>query len=61
MKFLTFLFTFIFTSQAFAHSDHVLGDGVLHKVYHIVFWTLFTVVMVKAYRWFKSKKAKQVK
>ncbi|MGJ8694468.1 MAG: hypothetical protein ACSHW0_18525 [Thalassotalea sp.] len=58
MKFLTLLLTLIFTSQAFAHTDHALGEGIVHTVYHVMFWTIFAAVAVKAYRWFKSKKAK---
>lgn len=56
MKFLTFIFSLLLTSQAFAHADHALGDGALHMLYHAVFWTLFAVVAVKLVSYFKNKK-----
>lgn len=46
------------TNQAFAHTDHSLGDGTLHELYHAVFWSVFAIVIYKAYRWFKSNKTK---
>jgi len=56
MKFFTLIFTLLLTSQAFAHSDHALGEGALHLFYHAVFWGLFAVVAVKAVGYFKNKK-----
>jgi tellurite resistance protein TehA-like permease len=56
MKFLTFIFSLLLTSQAFAHADHALGDGALHMLYHAVFWILFAVVAVKLVSYFKNKK-----
>ncbi|WP_413694211.1 hypothetical protein [Psychromonas sp. KJ10-2] len=61
MKFLTFIFSLLLTSQAFAHADHALGDGALHMLYHAVFWLLFAVVIVKAISYFKNKKSKTIK
>ena len=56
MKFFTLVFTLLMTSQAFAHTDHVLGEGALHLFYHGVFWTLCVVVAVKAFAYFKAKR-----
>jgi len=61
MKFLTFIFSLLLTSQAFAHADHALGDGALHMLYHVVFWALFAVVAVKAFTYFKAKKKQNSK
>jgi hypothetical protein len=55
MKFFTFIFSFLLTSQAFAHADHALGDGALHMIYHAVFWGLFAMVIFKAIVYFKNK------
>jgi hypothetical protein len=59
MKFLTLLISYLilFTSQAFAHTDHALGEGSFHTFYHSVFWTIFAIVVYKAYNWFKQKKS----
>ena len=56
MKFFTLIFTLLLTSQAFAHSDHALGEGSLHLIYHAVFLGLFAVVAVKALSYFKKNK-----
>jgi len=56
MKFFTFIFSLLLTSQAFAHTDHALGEGSLHLLYHAVFWALFAVVGYKAFTYFKNKK-----
>lgn len=58
MKFLTLMISYLilFTSQAFAHTDHALGEGSFHTFYHSVFWTIFAIVVYKAYNWFKNKK-----
>ncbi|MBU2872245.1 hypothetical protein [Colwellia sp. E2M01] len=63
MKFLTLFISFLslFTSQAFAHTDHALGEGSLHTFYHITFWALFALVVYKGYTWFKSKKTNKTK
>ena len=60
MKFLTLLISFftLFTTQAFAHSDHALGEGAFHTFYHIAFWCILAAVIIKAYTWFKAKKQK---
>ena len=59
MKFLTILISFIalFSGQTFAHTDHALGEGSIHAIYHAVFWTLFAIVVYKIYVWFKNKKS----
>ena len=55
MKFITLLFALVLSSQAFAHTDHALGHGALHMVYHAFFWGLFAVVIFKAVTYFKNK------
>jgi hypothetical protein len=61
MKLLTLLVSFLslFTGQALAHTDHALGEGSIHTFYHAVFWTLFALVVYKAYTWFKQKKSQK--
>jgi hypothetical protein len=61
MKFFTLFISFIslFTAQAFAHTDHALGEGTAHMFYHVVFWTIFALVVYKAYKWFKHKKSQK--
>ena len=55
MKFITLLFALVLSSQAFAHTDHALGHGALHMVYHAVFWGLFAVVIFKAVTYLKNR------
>ena len=55
MKFITLLFALVLSSQAFAHTDHALGHGTLHMVYHAVFWGLFAVVVFKAVTYLKNR------
>jgi len=55
MKFITFIFTLILSSQALAHTDHALGHGILHMIYHAVFWGLFAIVILKVIAYFKNK------
>jgi hypothetical protein len=61
MKLLTLFISYLilFTNQAFAHTDHALGEGSIHTFYHSVFWTIFAIVVYKAYTWFKHKKSKK--
>lgn len=59
MKLFTFILTLIFSSQAFAHVDHALGDGNAHKVYHIVFYVLLALVVYRGIGWFLAHKKKQ--
>lgn len=56
MKFFTFIFTLLLTSQAFAHDDHVLGEGTLHMAYHVIFWSIAAIVVVKAAFYFNNKR-----
>jgi hypothetical protein len=49
------MLSLLLSSQAFAHTDHALGDGALHMVYHAVFGALFAVVIFKAVTYFKNK------
>lgn len=59
MKFLTILISLfgLFSGQAFAHTDHALGEGIIHGFYHAVFWVVFALVVYKIYTWFKHKKS----
>ena len=57
MKILFTLMLLITTSVAFAHEDHMLGEGVFHLTYHLVFWTLFIGAVYKGLTLFiKAKK-----
>ncbi len=62
MKFLTVLISFfgLLSGQALAHTDRALGEGSFHALYHVVFWTIFAVVIYKAYKWFKNKKSQKI-
>ena len=55
MIFLTVIMS-IFTSSAFAHTDHALGEGSLHAVYHVMFWFIVFAVVYKGVCWFKARK-----
>lgn len=57
MKFLTLFLTLICSFTATAHTDHTLGEGLAHYVYHVVFWSIFAAVIVKAVVWYKKSKA----
>ena len=61
MKFLTILISFfsLFAGQALAHTDHAVGDGSFHELYHVAFWTIFSIVAYKAFTWFKNKKSQK--
>jgi len=59
MKFFTFIVSLLLTSQAFAHTDHALGDGALHTLYHMVFWGLFAMVIIKAAFYLKNKQVQK--
>ncbi len=62
MKFITLFLsllasTFLLSTSALAHTDHMLGDGSLHALYHGIFWGLFAAVVYKIYLYCKAKKA----
>ncbi|MGB2741637.1 MAG: hypothetical protein WBC60_13900 [Cognaticolwellia sp.] len=61
MKLLTLLVSFIslFSVKALAHTDHALGEGSFHTLYHIVFWTVFALVIYKGYVFFRNKKSQK--
>ena len=61
MKFFTFIFTLLLTSQAFAHTDHALGEGALHLIYHAIFWGILALVVVKAGFDFNHKRKQKSK
>lgn len=59
MKFLMIFLSVIMSvvsSSVFAHTDHALGEGSLHVVYHITFWFIVFAVIYKAICWFRAKK-----
>ena len=58
MKYFSLFFALILSSQAFAHTDHALGEGSLHLIYHLIFWGIFTAVLVKGIIYLKNKKQK---
>lgn len=55
MKLITLFFALLLSSRAFAHTDHALGHGSLHMIYHAVFWAILAVVIFKAVTYFKNK------
>lgn len=57
MIFLSALMTVLTSTAAFAHTDHHLGEGTLHNIYHTVFWLVVFAVIYKAIVWFKSKES----
>ncbi len=56
MKFFTFIFTLLLSTQAFAHHEHLMSSDTMHSIYHAIFWVLCGVVAVKAASYFKNKK-----
>tara|TARA_R110001583_G_scaffold71575_1_gene201481 strand:+ start:1068 stop:1256 length:189 start_codon:yes stop_codon:yes gene_type:complete len=56
MKFFTLIFTLLLSTQAFAHTDHALGEGSLHLIYHAIFWGILALVVVKAVLYFNHKR-----
>ncbi|ALO44452.1 hypothetical protein PP2015_3984 [Pseudoalteromonas phenolica] len=60
MKTLFFIFTLLFTNLTIAHEDHFLGDGILHRLFHILFVTILIAVIVKAVRYYKFKKSEKL-
>jgi hypothetical protein len=55
MIFLSALMTVLTSTAAFAHTDHHLGEGTLHSIYHTVFWLVVFAVIYKAIVWIKAK------
>lgn len=49
-------FISLYSSTVFAHTDHALGEGHLHTLYHLFFSTIPIVVLFNAYAWFRGKK-----
>ena len=47
MKYIFTLLLLLTSSVAFAHPDHLLGEGGLHMAYHLIFWTLLACVIFK--------------
>lgn len=61
MKTIFLTLMLLMCSVALAHEDHGLGDGILHQLYHALFWILFISVVFKAVSWLISKKDKSKK
>jgi hypothetical protein len=57
MKTIFALLCLVTTSSVKAHDDHLLGEGLLHVSYHLVFWSLCALVAYKGVVWFKNKKS----
>jgi hypothetical protein len=54
-----FVSSVLVSNIAFAHTDHALGEGSLHAIYHVAFWFAFFAVVYKGVCWFRAnKKAK---
>lgn len=56
MIFLGTLMSLLVSTFASAHTDHHLGDGSFHVMYHVVFWSIFAAIVYKGIRWFKGNK-----
>lgn len=56
MKFFTFIFSLLLSTQALAHHDHLFSDNQMHTLYHAIFWGLCALVAVKGVAYFKAKK-----
>jgi hypothetical protein len=53
----TLLITLFTSNTVFAHTDHHL-TGVSHEVYHVIFWSLFALVVLKiAAKLYQRKKS----
>lgn len=57
-KYVTIFLTFFMMNTAWAHTDHVMGEGSLHDLYHAVFWGAFALVVWKGITWYKANKVK---
>lgn len=57
MKNLFALLCLASTSSVMAHDDHLLGDGIFHTSYHIIFWSLCALIAYKGIVWFKNKQS----
>jgi hypothetical protein len=55
MIFLSAISSIFMSTAALAHTDHHLGEGSLHAVYHIMFWFIVFAVIYKAVGWYKAK------
>lgn len=55
MKALLFIITLFTSTFAIAHTDHALGEGAFHELYHAVFWALFALVVYKGIRWYMNR------
>ncbi|WP_441003934.1 hypothetical protein [Pseudocolwellia agarivorans] len=58
MIFLSALITVFTSTAALAHTDHGLGEGMLHATFHIVFWFVVFAVIYKATMWYRSRNKK---
>lgn len=58
MKWVTVFLTFLMMNSAWAHTDHVMGEGNLHALYHAIFWGVFALVVFKGLTWYKASKTK---
>lgn len=45
------------STPSLAHTDHTLGDGSFHLLYHAVFWGLCAAVAYKGFKWLNANKS----
>lgn len=57
MRIITLIMTLLMTFSAAAHTDHVLGDGIVHYLYHITFGVIFAAVVLKIVKFYRAKRA----
>ncbi|WDE11587.1 hypothetical protein [Thalassomonas haliotis] len=61
MRLITFIkITFIFitsliSGRVLAHTDHVLGEGMLHYLYHGLFVVIVLLVLANILGWWRAK------
>ena len=55
MKFITYIIALMFSIQAHAHQDHLLGEGFAHDLMHAVLFFLLVGVTVTGFNWLRKK------
>ncbi|WP_440876781.1 hypothetical protein [Thalassotalea sp. PLHSN55] len=55
MKFITIIFTLLFSFSAMAHDDHYLGDGMLHNIVHACLFCLAAIACYKVGQYIRQR------
>jgi hypothetical protein len=55
MRLLMLLICSLFTVSALAHEDHILGEGLVHSLFHALLFVIGVAVVVKSIMYFRRK------